>query len=241
MRLLVTSGGCLTRSVRCPRHPAQPQSQSCPREGDEELGLGSPSGGRWPPARVASLVPKVLTGPGGRLSTWFTHLESKTVKPVTQEQWPPRGTLATSGDVRAGCCRRLEGGGRRCCSRSRGAQDGPPCWWCPWEAPPSERPGLCERSRHLSLLKSLFLLFRGVLFIRLIGFTVSPPFAPSGGKDAQEDRAQTHTGGQEWQRRRSRLGPPHLRGRPQGPPHLTLFPTCLFLKNLEVPPAPQPL
>lgn len=156
-----------------------PQSQSCPREGDEELGLGSPSGGRWPPARVASLVPKVLTGPGGRLSTWFTHLESKTVKPVTQEQWPPRGTLATSGDVRAGCCRRLEGGGRRCCSRSRGAQDGPPCWWCPWEAPPSERPGLCERSRHLSLLKSLFLLFRGVLFICLIGFTVSPPFAPS--------------------------------------------------------------
>lgn len=179
MRLLVTSGGCSTRSVRCPGHPAQPQSQSCPREGDEELGLGSPSGGRWPPARVASLVPKVLTGPGGRLSTWFTHLESKTVKPVTQEQWPPRGTLATSGDVRAGCCRRLEGGGRRCCSRSRGAQDGPPCWWCPWEAPPSERPGLCERSRHLSLLKSLFLLFRGVLFIRLIGFTVSPPFAPS--------------------------------------------------------------
>lgn len=70
-----------------------PQSQSCPREGDEELGLGSPSGGRWPPARVASLVPKVLTGPGGRLSTWFTHLESKTVKPVTQEQWPPPGDI----------------------------------------------------------------------------------------------------------------------------------------------------
>lgn len=109
MRLLVTSGGCLTRSVRCPGHPAQPQSQSCPREGDEELGLGSPSGGRWPPARVASLVPKVLTGPGGRLSTWFTHLESKTVKPVTQEQCPPPGghwlRLETSGRGAAGVWR----------------------------------------------------------------------------------------------------------------------------------------
>lgn len=167
-----------TPSVRCPGRAAQPQSQSCPRKDDQEvrhLTKGSPSGGRWPPTRVASLLPKVLTGPGGCLGIWFTHLKRKTVKPVTQEQWPPGGRSCHSSGQ--GCYPHLEGGGRRCCSPSRRAQDGHGASGAAWEALPSEHPGSCETSRHLSLFKSLFLLFRGSPFIRLLGFTISPPLA----------------------------------------------------------------